>query len=72
MANRSKAEVEQELEGCAMQVIEFQKDVFELEQQREGPDAPPDLEDQIRRKSDALRDAQARWDALNAEAESST
>jgi hypothetical protein len=71
MANRSKAEVELELEGCAMQVIEFQKDVFELEQKREGQDAPPDLEDQIQRKSDALRDAQARWDALKAEAESS-
>ena len=71
MANRSKVEVEQELEGCAMQVIELQKDVFELEQQREGPAAPADLEDQIQRKSDALKEVQARWDALKAEADSS-
>jgi hypothetical protein len=63
MGNRSKAEVE----DCAMQVIEFQKDVFELEQQREAPGAPTDLEDKIRRKSDALKEAQARWDALKAE-----
>ena len=70
MGKRSKAEVEQELEGYALQVIEFQKDVFELEQQREGPEPPADLEDQIQRKSDALKDAQARWDALKAEAES--
>jgi hypothetical protein len=70
MGKRSKAEVEQELEGCAMQVIEFQKDVFELEQKREGPEPPAHLEDQIQRKSDALKDAQARWDALKAEAES--
>ena len=70
MANRSKAEVEQELEGCAMQVIEFQKDISELEQQREGPEPPADLEDQIQRKAEALKDAQARWDALKAEAES--
>jgi hypothetical protein len=69
MGTRSKAEVEQELEGCAMQVIELQKDVFELEQQREGPEPPANLEDQIQRKSDALKDAQARWDALKAEAE---
>jgi hypothetical protein len=70
MAKRSKVEVEQELESCAMQVIELQKDVFELEQQREGSAPPADLEDQIQRKSDALKDAQARWDALKAEAES--
>jgi len=68
MANRSRAEVEQELEGCALQVVELQKDVFELEQQREGPGPPADLEDQIERKSEALKDAQARWDALKAEA----
>jgi hypothetical protein len=72
MANRSKAEVEQELEDCALQVVELQKDVFELEQQREGPAPPADLEDQIQRKSDALKDAQARWDTLKAEAESSS
>jgi hypothetical protein len=71
MAKRSRTEVEQELEGCAMQVVEFQKDVFELEQQRGGPEPPADLEDQIQRKSDALKDAQARWDALKAEAEAS-
>ena len=71
MANRSRAEVEQELEGCALQVVEFQKDVFELEQQRDGAAPPADLEDQIQRKSAALKDAQARWDALKAEAESS-
>ena len=71
MANRSKAEVEQELERCGLEVIELQKDVSELEQQREGPDVPADLEDQIQRKTDALRDAQARWDALKAEADSS-
>jgi hypothetical protein len=71
MGNRSKAEVEQELEECAIQVIEFQKDVFELEQQREAPGAPLRPEDQIQRKSDALKDAQARWDALKAESESS-
>jgi hypothetical protein len=70
MANRSKAEVEQELKGCGLEVIELQKDISELEQQREGPDAPADLEDQVRRKSDALKDAQARWDALKAEADS--
>jgi hypothetical protein len=70
MANRSKAEVEKELEDCAMEVIEFQKDVFELEQQREGPEPPPDLEDQIQRKTDALKDAQARWETVKAEAES--
>jgi hypothetical protein len=71
MANRSKAEVEQELEDCGIQVVELQKDVFELEQQREGPAPPADLEDQIQRKSAALKDAQARWDALKAEADSS-
>jgi hypothetical protein len=71
MGKRSKAEVEQELQDCALQVVEFQKDVFELEQQREEPEAPAELEDQIQRKSDALKDAQARWDALKAEAESS-
>ena len=71
MANRSKAEVEQELEGCGLEVIELQKDISELELQREGPDAPADLEDQIQRKTDALKDAQSRWDALKAEADSS-
>jgi hypothetical protein len=65
------AQVEQELEGCAIQVVQLQKDVFELEQQREEPDPPADLEDQIRRKSAELKEAQARWDALKAEAESS-
>ena len=70
MANRSKAEVEQELEDCALQVVELQKDVSELEEQREGQEPPADLEDQIQRKSEALKDAQARWDALKAEAES--
>jgi len=71
MANRSRAEVEQELESCALQVVELQKDVFELEQQREEPEPPADLDDQIRRKSDALKDAQGRWDALQVEAKSS-
>jgi hypothetical protein len=70
MANRSKAEVEQELEDSAMQVVQLQKDVFELEQQREGSAPPTDLEDQIRRKSDELKDVQARWDALKAESDS--
>jgi hypothetical protein len=71
MANRSKAEVEQELEDSTLQVVQLQKDVFELEQQREGPAPPTDLEDQIQRKSDELKAAQARWDALKAESESS-
>ncbi len=70
MGKRSQAEVEQELQGCALQVVEFQKDVFELEQQREGPEPPANLEDQIQRKSDALKDDEARWEALSAEAES--
>jgi hypothetical protein len=70
MANRSKAEVESELEDCALQVVELQKDVAELEEQRGGSGPPADLEDQIRRKSDELKDAQARWEALKAEAES--
>jgi hypothetical protein len=70
MANRSKAEVEKELEACALEVVEFQKDVAELEEQREGPDPPAGLEEQIQSKSDALKDAQARWEALKAEAES--
>ena len=43
--------------AATLQVVEFQKDVFELEQQREGPEPPADLEDQIQRKSDALKDA---------------
>jgi hypothetical protein len=70
MPNRSKAEVERELEDCAMQVVGLQKDVFELEQQREDSAPPADLEEQIRTKSDALKALQARWDALKAEAES--
>jgi hypothetical protein len=70
MANRSRVEVEKEIEDCALQIVEFQKDVSELEQQREEPEPPADLEDQIQRKSDAVKDAQARWSALKAEAES--
>jgi hypothetical protein len=70
MPNRTRAEVEQELEGCARQVVALQKDVFELEQQREDQTPPADLEEQIRCKSDELKDVQARWDALKAEAES--
>jgi hypothetical protein len=70
MANRSKAEVEQEIAECGMQVVRLQKDVFGLEQQREGPEPPADLEDQIRQKSDELKEAQGRWAALKAEAES--
>jgi hypothetical protein len=71
MANRSKAEVEQELENSAAEVVELQKAVFELEQQREGSAPPADLEDQIQSKSDALKVAQARWDTLKAEAATS-
>jgi len=71
MATRSRAEVEQELESCGLQVVRLQKEVFELEQQRAGSAPPADLEDQIQRKSDELKDVQSRWDALKAEAESS-
>ena len=70
MAERSTAEVEHEFEDCTLEVVQLQKDVFELEQQREGPEPPADLEDQIRRKSDEVKEAQARWAALKAEAES--
>jgi hypothetical protein len=70
MANRSKAEVEQELEDCGLQVVELQKDVSELEEERDGAAPPADLEERIRGKSDALKEAQARWDALKAEADS--
>jgi hypothetical protein len=69
MANRSKVEVQKELEDCALHVVELQKEVFELEQQREGAEPPADLEDQIQRKSETLKDAQARWEALKAEEE---
>jgi hypothetical protein len=71
MASRPKAEVQQELEDCAMQVVALQKDVFELEQQREESAPPADLEDQIRSKSEELKGAQDRWAALKAEAASS-
>jgi len=72
MASRPKNEVEKELKDCGMQVVRLQKDVYDLEQQREGPAPPADLEDQIRRKSDELRDVQGRWDALKAEADSAS
>ena len=71
MANRSTAEVKQELEDRARQVVRLQKDIFELEQQREGPEPPADLEDQIRGKSTELEDAQAQWAATKAELGSS-
>lgn len=70
MEVRSKAEVEQEIEDCAMQVVELQREVSELEDQRDGPVPPADLEDQIRLRSAALTEAQARWEASKAEAES--
>ena len=69
MADRSKAEVEQEINDCALDVVALQKDIYELEQQRDGPEPPADLEDQIQLKSDALKEAQARWEASKAEAE---
>jgi hypothetical protein len=70
MADRSKTEVEQEIEDYALEVVGLQKDLYELEQQRDGPEPPADLEDQIRLTSDALKEAQARWAASKAEAES--
>jgi hypothetical protein len=70
MSDRSTAEVEQEIQDYAMEVVALQKDVFELEQQRDGPEPPADLEDQIRLRSDDLKKAQARWAASKAEAES--
>ena len=69
MANRSRVEVERELELSAVEVVRLQKDAFELEQQREGPEPPSDLDEQIRRKSDELKAAQERWTTLKAEAD---
>lgn len=69
MADRTKAEVAQEVETCALDVIALQKEIYELEQRRDEADPPPDLEDQIRVKSDALKEAESRWAASKAEAE---
>lgn len=69
MANRTKDEVERELEQCAEDVVQLQKDASELEQQREGPEPPSDLDEQIRRKSEELTAAEERWTALKAEAD---
>jgi hypothetical protein len=71
MAGRSRAEIEQNLEDSALQVVQLEKDIYELEQKREAPGPPADLDDQIRRKTDELKAAQAAWAALKAEAESS-
>jgi hypothetical protein len=72
MPNRTKAEQEQDVEDCAIEVVQLQKDVYELEQQREDRAPAADLDAQIERKSSDLKDAQARWNALKAEASSST
>jgi hypothetical protein len=71
MANRSRADVERELEQSAVAVVQLQKDTYELEQQREGPEPPADLDEQIRRKTDELKAAQERWTVLKAEADTS-
>jgi hypothetical protein len=71
MAERSRAEVEQDLEDSAQQVVLLEKDIYELEQKRQEPEPSADLDDRIRRKTDELKDAQAAWAALKAEAESS-
>jgi hypothetical protein len=70
MANRSKADVERELEAQAVQVVLIQKEIAELEARREEPESPADLDDQIRRKTDELGEAQNQWTSLKAEAES--
>jgi hypothetical protein len=71
MPNRSRAEVEREVKQCALEVVQLQKDAFELEQQRDGPEPPSDLDEQIRRKADELKVAQDRWSALKAEEDAS-
>jgi hypothetical protein len=71
MPNRLKTKVEQDVEDCALEVVQLQKDVYELEQNREDRAPAAELDEQIQRKSSALKDAQARWNALKAEAESS-
>jgi hypothetical protein len=70
MANRSKSDIEREIEECAVQVVQLQKDAFELEQQAEGSEPPADLAAQIQRKADELKGAEARHAALRAEAAS--
>lgn len=67
MANRSKADVERELEAQAVQVVLIQKEIAELEARREEAEPPADLDDQIRRKTDELGKAQSQWASLKAE-----